>query len=146
MGVLSRRVYKHIEWRLYHYHELRRQALELAAQREDILHRGPMPPTPGAGGVAYKSDPTANKAVQLVRLEQKQVDAEQWVSVIERTISKYAGSHKGRLLELKYFADMSEQYICETLNIERTTYYAWRNELVTYTALVAAQQGLIRVS
>ena len=146
VAVLSRRTYKQVEWRLYHYHELRRKAEELAAQRDDVLYRGRMPATPGGGGVAYKSDPTASKVLQMVALEHEQQDAARWVEAIEQTIVRYAKQDKGRLLELKYFSDMDQGYICRVLNIERTTFYEWRNELVTYTALVAAQQGLIRVS
>lgn len=146
MAVLNRRTYKMVEWRLYHYHELRRKAEELAAQREDVLYRSRTPPSPGGGGVAHKSDPTASKVIEMVRLEHEQLEAARWVDVIEQTIVRYADGPKGRLLELKYFSDMSEQYICHALNIERTTYYAWRNEIVTYTALIAVQQGLIRVA
>jgi hypothetical protein len=146
VAVLNRRTYKQVEWRLYHYHELRRKAEELAAQREDVLYRSRTPPSPGGGGVAHKSDPTASKVLQMVALEHEQQDAARWVEAIEQTIVRYAKQEKGRLLELKYFSDMSEQYICQALSIERTTFYAWRTEIVTYTALVAAQKGLIRVS
>lgn len=146
MAVLSRRIYREIEWHLYNYHELRRKAEEVAAQREDVLHRSRIPPSPGGGGVAHKSDPTASKAIERIRLAHEQRAAARWVNVIEQTIVRYADGPKGRLLELKYFSDMSEQYICHALSIERTTYYAWRNEIVTYTALIAAQQGLIRVT
>ena len=145
MAVLNSRTYKQIEWRLYHYHELRRQAEDLAAEREDVLYRSRMPATPGGGGVAHKSDPTASKVLQMVRLEHEQAEAAKWVAAIEKTIVRYGDGDKGKLLELKYFSDVDEAYICRALNIERTTFYAWRSELVTYTALVAAQQGLIRV-
>jgi len=146
VAVLNSRTYKQIEWRLYHYHELRRQVEELPEQRLDVLYRSRTPATPGGGGVAHKSDPTASKVLQMVRLEHEQLGAARWVQAIEKTIVRYAESEKGKLLELKYFSEMDDEYICKALNIERTTYFNWRTELVTYTALVAAQQGLIRVS
>lgn len=146
MAVLDNRIYKQIEWRLYHYHELRRRAEELPAQREDILYQSRVPASPGGGGTSHRSDPTASKVLQMVRLEHEQTEAAKWAGAIEKTMLRYADSARGQLLELKYFADMDEGFIRAALNIERTTFYAWKTELVTYTALVAAQQGLIHVS
>lgn len=101
--------------------------------------------TQGGGGVSYKSDPTANKVVQLVQMEYKQAECEQWVKVIERTICNYADTDKGKLLELRYFAEIAPDYICEKLHIERATFYNWAADIVTYTALQAVQAGLIRI-
>lgn len=145
MAVLDSKTYKQIEWRLYHYHELRRQAQDLQAERDALLNPGRTPVSPGGGGVSRRSDPTATNTLRRMQLLSSQREATRWVQVIEHTIRHYQNTDKGMLLELKYFSDMSEDYICGVLNIERATFYCWRNELVTYTALVAVQYSLVRI-
>lgn len=95
--------------------------------------------------MSFRSDPTATKTLELLDLSEERWAAVLWVNVIKDVIAKYEGSPKGQLLELKYFGDMSEEYICSRLTIDRATYFRWRNELVLYTALVAAQNRLIEV-
>lgn len=56
------------------------------------------------------------------------------------------GTEKGELLKLKYEREMGEVEICRKLNIGRTTYFRWRQEIVIYTAMVATQKGLIKVA
>jgi hypothetical protein len=146
VAVLSRRLYKEVEWRLYHYHELRRQAKELRVRREAMLNPGRTPASPGGGGISYRSDPTATNTLRRQQLADQQIETERWVAAIEQTIERYQNHDKGQLLELKYFSDVSDDYICGLLNIERSTFYSWTNELVTFTALVAVQYGLVRVS
>ncbi len=150
MAVLNSRTYKQIEWRLYHYHELRRQVEDSPNQRLDVLHRSRTPATPGGGGVAHRSDPTASKVLQIVQIEDQQAEAKRWVEVIEQVIRRYGRNPqdrlKGQLLELRYFAQMDEGYISQRLCIDRSTFYFWKAEIVTYAALIAAQHGLLKVS
>lgn len=145
MAVLDNQVYKLVEWRLYHYHALRHQAEDLANERETLLNPGRTPASPGGGGVSHRSDPTATNTLRRLRLGSQQQAAAKWVEVIEHTIERYQDETKGMLLELQYFSDMAADYICERLKIERATYFNWRTELVTFTALVAVQYGLMDV-
>ncbi len=82
----------------------------------------------------------------MIKLAGQQEHAAHWVGVIENVIRRYEGNHKGLLLQMRYFEELAENYICEKLCIERATYYSWRAEIVTYTALVAVQHGLIKVA
>jgi len=50
------------------------------------------------------------------------------------------------LLQKRYFDELGEIQNCLELHIERTTYYRWREEIVVYTAMIAAQEGLIRIN
>jgi len=140
MGVLDRKTYKKIEYYLYHFFEIRR---EVEQEKQDIIEAGSRDLTEWGGGISYHSDPTANRAIKLTRPDL--VEKEKWLKVIEGTIQHFQGTEKGRLLQKKYFDELGERHICQELHIERATYYNWRNEIVFYTALLAAQKGLIKV-
>lgn len=139
MGVLDKRIYKKIEWYLYNYHNLRR---EVEREKRDIIEAGGRDLAEWGGGISYHSDPTALRAVKLTRPEL--IEKEKWLKVIENTIQHFKGTEKGRLLQKRYFDQLRERYTCRELHIERTTYYRWREEIVLYTALLAAQYGLIK--
>ena len=140
MSVLDRRTYKKIEYYLYNYYKIKR---EVELKKQDIIESGGRDLTEWGGGISYHSDPTATRAIKLTRPEL--VEKEKWLKVVEGTIQHYKGTEKGRLLQKKYFDELGEKHICEELYIERATYYNWRNEIVLYAALLAAQEGLIKV-
>lgn len=146
VAVLNSQTYKAIEWHLYRYHELRREAVDLRAEREALLNPGRTPASPGGGGVSRRSDPTATNTLSRMRLGDRQAEAALWVKAIEHVIARYEEDSKGTLLDLQYFSDMAEDYICEKLSIDRATYFRWRTEVVIYTALVATQYRLIKVT
>jgi len=140
VGILERRIYKKIEYYLYHYFQIRR---EVEQEKEDIIESGGRDIVEWGGGISYHSDPTASKAVRLTKPEI--IEKEKWLKIIEKTIQHFESTEKGRLLQKKYFDELGEKHICEELYIERATYYNWRNEIVLYAALLAAQEGLIKV-
>jgi len=140
MGVLDRHIYKKIEWYLYNYYNIRR---EVEQEKGDIIESGGRDIVEWGGGISYHSDPTANKAVKLTRPDL--IEKGKWLKVIEGTIQHFEGTEKGRLLQKKYFNQLGEKHICRELHIERATYYNWRNEIVLYAALLAVQEGLLKV-
>lgn len=141
MGVLDRKTYKQVEWYLYNYHKIKR---EVKISKEDIIEGGGRDLAEWGGGISYRSDPTASKAVRLCKDEI--VNYEKWLKVIEHVTAKHEGSGHGRLLQKKYFEELGEVQICMELNIERSTYYRWREEIVVYTAMIAVQEGLIKIN
>lgn len=140
MGILSRQTYKKIEYYLYNYYNIRR---EVEQEKRDIIEAGGRDILEWGGGISYHSDPTATRAIKLTRPEL--VEKEKWLKVVEGTIQHFQGTDKGKLLQKKYFDELGERHICQELHIERATYYNWRNEIVLYAALLAAQEGLIKV-
>jgi len=140
MGVLDRKTYRRIEYYLYHYFQIRR---EVEQEKEDIIESGGRNIVEWGGGISYHSDPTANKAIKLTRPDL--IEKEKWLKVIEDTIQHFQGTEKGRLLQKKYFDQLGERHVCEELHIERTTYYRWREEIVIYIAMLAIQEGLIKI-
>jgi RinA family phage transcriptional activator len=140
MGVLERQIYKKIEWHLYNYFNLKREVNEA---KEEIINAGGRDLTEWGGGISYHSDPTALRAIKLTKPEL--IEKEKWLKVIESTIKRYQGTEKGQLLQKKYFDELGEKHICQKLHIERATYFRWREEIVTYTAMLALQEGLISI-
>ena len=141
MGVIDRKTYKRIEFYLYNYREL---TVELEQHKTNIIESGNRELIDFGQGVSYRSDPTANRVVKLCK--ENVLETERWLKVIERVKARFKGTLKGELIRLKYELEQSEVFICQALNIERTTYYSWRQEIVLYAALVAAQAGLINVA
>lgn len=139
MGVLDKRIYKRIEWHLYNYHNLKR---EIEQEKQEIIEKSGRDIAEWGGGISFRSDPTASKGIKLTNPEL--VKKEKWLKVIEKTIQHFQGTEKGRLLQKKYLDLLGERHICRELHIERTTYYRWREEIITYVALLATQHGLIK--
>jgi predicted phage-related endonuclease len=76
--------------------------------------------------------------------ESKESDDQKWSTIIEGIFKKYEGTEIGKLMQLKYVQRLPEQRIFDLLNVEKTTYYAWRNRLVNEITLQAAYQHLIK--
>ncbi|MEA4960367.1 DUF1492 domain-containing protein [Lutispora sp.] len=140
MGIIDRKTYKKIEYYFYNYYAIRR---ELQYRKEDIIEEARPAVGEWGGGISYHSDPTASKAIKLCK--DNIMEDEKWVRVVERTIAKFKGTGKGRLLQKKYFDELGEIHICRELHIERATYFNWRTEIILYAAMLAAQEGLLKV-
>lgn len=141
MALINRKTYKKIEYYLYNYNEIKK---EIEQYKEDIALGGGREYGEVGGGQSYHSDPTAIKAIKLA--SSKITEDEKWLKIVEQTMKKYKGTAKEFLIKLKCEKSLGEVRICRELNIERATYYNWRNEIVTYAALIAAQEGLIKVA
>lgn len=71
-------------------------------------------------------------------------DKQSWRNVIVRTITHFKGTEKYELIIGKYYRKMSEVQICLLLNVEKTTYYNWLNEVLGMTFIFAVLEGLIK--
>jgi hypothetical protein len=140
MGVLDRKLFKLLEWHLYNYRNIKQ---EIKEYRESVLSSSPPEIGEWGGGIGYYSDPTAIKAIKLLR--PSILEKEKWVMVIEKTVAHFCKEDKGKLIRLKYFEQKNRKHICEKLHIERRTYYTWVNEIILYMALLAQKYGLIDV-
>jgi len=141
VGILARQTYKQVEWYLYNYHKIRRNVQEA---KDDIIEAGGRDYSEYGGGQSFRSDPTASKAVRLCKDEI--VNYEKWLKAIDHVVKRYKNTGHGRLLQKKYFDELGEVQICMDLHIERSTYYRWREEIVVYTAMIAVQEGLIKIN
>jgi RinA family phage transcriptional activator len=140
MAVLDRKIYKETEKMLCKYFELKRMYKE---KREEIMFGKINNIRVGAESIGYHSDPTATTVIRLLSKELKTI--ENWIKVIEKVRGKFAGTDKGKLLEMQYFEELGPEHIQSKLYIERRTYYMWRNDIVLFTVLLAQKYGLIDV-
>lgn len=140
MSVISRNVYKKIEWHLYHYHQLCREIEEekryiIEDIGKDVIEYGK--------GISYRSDPTAGKALKLCKKDI--VQKEKWVHIIEKTIKRFEGTGKDMLIQKKYFDQIGDNRIMNDLHIVQATFYRWKGEIVLYICLLAVQEDLFKI-
>lgn len=70
-----------------------------------------------------------------------------WVEIREAVKIKYKGTDKEKyvdLIELRYEKKMDVIPTCRKIHISYTTYYAWREEILSAVAIHAAYKQLIK--
>lgn len=138
MAILPRKTYKKIEWYLYHYRELKK---EIEERKQDVILAADYSYSAGAVQSSGTGDRTGNAVLKMEELKKQ----EAWCEVVERTISKYEGSELGQVLCLVYLQKRRPGEICDKLHIDRSTFYKWRKEIITYAAMRAYGKNLISV-
>lgn len=137
--IIDKQAFKKIEYYLYNSDRLK-QAIEQA--RTQLIEAGNPEMAGGINGIGYHSDPTAGKAIKLST--NRIMEYGKWIKTVEQVRKKYQGTDKAKFIELKYGKGLSEKEVCKRLFISRTTFYAWRKEIVLYTGLVALQNGVLK--
>jgi hypothetical protein len=153
MGVLEGTICKRIE----HYISIENAIKEAVKEvRDNQLYGSRKPDMSGGGGHAFISDSTAIRGVLLAdrikcitvmlgKQEEAILKPEEWLGVIGGTYNHFAGSSIPDFMQRRYKDNQDWKQTCAELYIERDTYYKWRDNVVTYAALLAVQHGLIRV-
>lgn len=137
--LIPRQAYKQIEYWLYNY---QREKRLLEEQQEEILHSTKYKEVPGEG--RGRGSVTEAKALKLLAAQGS--ETAKWIKAVEITIERFAGTEKGRLIELYYLQEKSRYAVMRALNISEKTFYNWREEVVWHLALSADALGLLRVS
>jgi len=136
---ILRPIVKRIEYYLFNYPALKE---EIEKAKEDIFSlKGYWPDKPP---VKNYTSPT-EKAVTLY--ESKYGEAEKWLGCIDRALSMIEEEDpaKRKLAELRYFNGKRIEEIAGELHIDLTTYWRWKDEFLTLMALLAVEEGLIRI-
>ena len=150
MAILDSGVLKRIEKYFYIYDKIA-QAVQEA--REQLLYGQAGAEKTGGGGHCYISDPTAQKAIGLADpIRRVDVDGEtirrpeDWLKVVAVTRQRFAGTPMGELMERRYWRNETIVQTCMEMSIDRSTYYYWREDIITYAAMVCCQVGLMKVT
>ena len=132
MAAISRKNYKTIEWHFYHYQEVKAAAEK---EREDILNAANY----AAEVSGIHSTDTSDQTGKAVR------DNAAWCEVVEETVEKYKKGPIGLLINMLYVEKLGIYRICDSLCIDRSTFYNWKMEIIIYAAMKACEEKLIKV-
>src|SRR5690554_6881185 len=141
--MLDWKIRKKIEWAFYNYNTLKQRAKEYIC---DIASEGLTARYGVAGSSNGYSNPTENKALSAA----SQND-EAWCKVVEHTFEQFKYEPlKTKLIKYRYDKGLSVRQLCDNYNneffvFEEKTFYNWINEILTYAAMVAIQERLIKV-
>lgn len=137
--ILSKKQCEVIEWHLFRYKEHLHNAKFI---EEKIINAYSSFDISLGGRTNIHSDTTASKALKLCNNNDEDT---KWVSVIQKVYKRFEGTGIDKLLEERYFNKRSINDVMLNLHIEKTTIYRWREELLTYTMILAVQEKLIKV-
>ncbi len=151
MALLSREMYKQIEGKLHNRFRMREEVAVWYAERDDtlpadaILSRK-MQDVSG-GQTNSRADATASTAIKRAQPPKHIREAQRWLCVIDLVERRYTETPKGMFLAAYYDGTPKTkgrmQRVCERLSIEQSTAYAWRDEIVNYTALILATERVV---
>lgn len=122
---LNKQVYRYIELELSRYQQTQK---DLKEALDDILHEAPV--FDNNGGKSYSiGKPTEGKAIRMVsnvRIRR----LEKTIEAIEKVYDQL-DEGKRRLIHLRYWRDtFTDPGVWKQLNIERRTYYYWKNNVI----------------
>lgn len=126
---IDRRVYKYIEYEMYHYIEYKK---EIANIREEILEGSPEPPDGQPKG-SGTSNPTENKALKLIT-PKGYSEMEKTISSIDTALSLLSERQK-EIFKLQYVNQENVNAICRKLYISYETFNRDRRKVVEKVGL-----------
>lgn len=149
MSVISLKTCQKIEKHLFLYQKINAAIAEAQAA---ALYGTSNRDKSGGGGHAFVSDPTAQRACQLadpvarVVIDEEVIRRpETWLKIIEVTRDRYKGTLIGEMMDRRYLKNQDIMSICMDMHIDRSTYFDWRQNIVTFAALAACQAGTLKV-
>lgn len=124
-------VRRFVEYKLYHYRELKAVIAEWQARREDLLHRSKQfdltAPPPSQ---LSQASPTENIVMQMLLLETKAQRESFWVWAIEDVL-EILPEQERRLVELKYFDRLlTNTGVARELGISERLFYEWKDRIL----------------
>lgn len=143
---IPRSLYAHIEKRLHarDYAEIAKASRELMNSREDALNLK-SPTLSGAGGKGGVSDRVGDGVERMIEAEERLGRALRWQAVYARLDEAFDGTAEGEVAQMLYRDKVTSQQISALRGCDRQTVRRLRDTYVTHAALLAAEQGLIRM-
>lgn len=147
MPMIQKRIFKVVDWHLRNANSLRAFAFveaENLRKRAREQHVPPEVPIKGKGG---HGDQVARAAELLAEADRIQKQAPIWAGVAAMTQEYYAGmANLGRFYQLYYSIGLDFPCIAQEMGVEKTTLYYWRDQVVTYAAMLAVEAGLVSMT
>lgn len=148
MAVIPWEVYSNVEWHLHNRAKLLEIAVNKARQIEDdalngsaaCIDRG----TPR--GVSKHADPTAIKAMAIIRGKTELEKARLWGFVTDNTFAYFDGTIIGEAALRYYGQNTTILSVAASLNVDRQTIRNYRDKFVCVCALYASEKGLIHLN
>ena len=143
---IPRSLYAHIEKRLHtrDYGEIAKAAQAVMNSRGDALSLK-SPSLEGGGKGGTTSDRVQNGVERMIAAEEQLSRAMRWQVVYARLDEAFAGTPEGEVAQLLYRDKVTSQQIAQLRQCDRQTIRRLRDNYVTHAALLAAEQGLIRM-
>lgn len=133
---IDRRVYKYIEYEMYHYTEYKK---EIANAREEILEGSPAP-SDGQPRGSGTGNPTESKALKL-SMSIGYAAMEKTVNAIDSALSMLTDRHR-KIFEMIYIRKRKDRYsMSDDLYISYDTLNRNKNEIVV---MVGRELGVIK--
>lgn len=126
---LSKATFRHIEKELYCYHDTKEYIKEL---REQIMDEVPKDVV-GIKPTGYRSSITEIKGTKLADHKLLR-EMERITKVIEEVYTRLPDERK-RMIELKYWSNLSTKQVAEKLHVDDSTIRRWRQAVVYAIAL-----------
>nr|WP_302600305.1 hypothetical protein [uncultured Cellulosilyticum sp.] len=139
--ILEKKFYKKVEHYLYKHYEV---AEQLELQQEDIIHGVKMLHLgEETGGSMSTGNESKVERAALSLIELAETEESKWVKTVEDVVSEFVDTEYERLIDLTYNKQIRVAKILRLLNMEKSTYYDKRNDVIIQVALRAAANGIM---
>ena len=136
--MLDRQIRKKVEWAFYNYKDLKKASNQ---NLEDIAESHA---TVNYGKIASKTFSGNGVENALIKAMDRDY-AGQWCNIVECTINHFKDTGKDDFIKYKFFDRLGEFWLCDKLYLERRALFRWAEEILTYAAMVALQENLIKI-
>lgn len=148
MAAIPRNLYAYIEKKLYEQPcQVVSDAAEMliTAREEALGVKSPGGETSGGHGGSV-SNRVQDGALRVIAAEENLHTANRWALVVTRLGEIFSGTETAEIAELFYVQKMTEADIARSRRVSRQTIRSKRDEYVIRAALLAAENGLVRMS
>jgi len=80
----------------------------------------------------------------LVKYIDRDMQSYKWCKVVEKTLDRYHGDYKDKLIIKRYFEHKGVNTVAIELNIDRATFFRWKDEILLTASMWAQEYKLLR--
>ena len=148
MAVIPRKLYAYIEKKLYEqpYEAVcaaTEKLIECKAEASGVKSPGTDRAGGRSGGVSNR---VQDGALRVIAAEETLETANRWAYVLSRLSAIFEGKPEAEIAEMMYGQKLSMRDIAYMRNVDRQTIRRLRDSYVACAALLAAENGLVRMS